>query len=262
MNRALFLILALAVALIMTLCVHAEENVDHGMLTRCEYSETGGMENASRHIVLARVDGIDRVIVDDRDWENGRPIHREIEVPRGALEDLTAYMARFRPEIWADLPRSEIFALDAPDESLTITYADGAQFTAHDGREWPEDVDNPIWLVESFLRSYTVKDARTFEMTFSSFSGGGPEYAPVLSAPEVVEWVDTVRFPEGSDFPGAGYDITFTFRGRVPGRTELTFEMTGGLLPIPLPGQEIKELVYVLEVDYDFNVALVETFER
>ena len=54
--------------------------------------------------------------------------------------------------------------------------------------------------------------------------------------------------------PGSGYTESMTFHGRIPGRTELRIEESGPLMPaVNEPG-----IVYVLEVDYDYNVRLVE----
>ena len=109
------------------------------------------------------------------------------------------------------------------------------------------------------MTSYLAEGAETFELSFSSFEGGGPSYTPVLSAPEKV-WISGERrydAPADPLPPGSAYTETLVFHGRIPGRTELTIKVSGPLTPVG----GLPEKVYVLEVDGDFNVKLVEERE-
>ena len=47
-----------------------------------------------------------------------------------------------------------------------------------------------------------------------------------------------------------------TFHGRIPGRTELRIDASGPLVPVPVLSGPA--MVYVLEVDNNYNVRLIE----
>ncbi len=222
-------------------------------LVCCEYAIFGGMENEDVTYVVRRdaAQGSTVLTVSERG------VAGEYALPRGALDDLADFMALYAPEGWASLPYREAFALDAPVRSIALTFDDGAEYTLYSDR----DAGGPIFAdTECFLTSYLAADAETFELTFSSFEGGGPAFRPVLSAPEKV-WVSAEReYDEAQDPlpPGSGYTETLVFHGRVPGRTELTIEASGPLTPVG----DVPEKVYVLEVDGDFNVRLAEELLR
>lgn len=215
-------------------------------LVACEYAVFGGMENEDIAYAVCQPDARGDVVMTVT--EHGRAA--EHALPRDALSDLARLMAAYDPAGWASLPDREEYALDAPGKSIELTYDDGATYALDAGRA----VDGPIfWETERFLESYLAADAQTFQMSFSTFEGGGPEYRLVFSAPEKV-WVSGSRaYDEPSDIPppGAGVTETLTVHGRIPGRTEMTVEVSG-LTPL----NDAPQSVYVLEVDDDYNVTL------
>lgn len=220
-------------------------------LISCEYSVFGGMENES--VTYTAKQGGNRWEATVSAAEHGTV--KECPLPWGALDDLADFMAKYDPATWPSLPEREEFALDAPTRMITLTFEDGTVYSVDSDKETGGPV---FWETESFLRSYLAADAAVFELAFSSFDGGGPEYRPILTAPEKV-WVSRSRKSAASEDPpppGSGYTETMTFHGRIPGRTELRIEASGPLMPVS-PGGE-PATVYVLEVDNGFNVRLIE----
>ncbi|MBQ3270299.1 MAG: hypothetical protein IJH09_10295 [Clostridia bacterium] len=248
-KRAALVIAALLAALLPG--VAAAEGTGAGLVS-CELAIFGGMENEDKVYSVRRGrTGPDAVLT-----VSERGVAEEHALPMGTLDALADFMATYAPESWATLPYREEFALDAPVRSLALTYDDGTEYTLYNDR----DAGGPIFAeAERFLTSYLAEGAETFELSFSSFEGGGPSYTPVLSAPEKV-WISGERWydaPADPLPPGSAYTETLVFHGRIPGRTELTIEVSGPLTPVGgLPGK-----VYVLEVDGDFNVKLVEERE-
>lgn len=261
MNRMVALFAFLVIAAMIGTGANAET---HGALVRCEYARFGGMENEHYSILLERGEQADLIALDDVDWETGAPVHAVYEASGGALSDLEAFIEAYAPETWESLPDREEYELDAPGQRVTVTYEDGTEYCVTDGREWPEGKGAFLWKVSRFLESYTVENAQCFELSFSSFMGGGPTYTPVISEPEKLAWTSYTRYESSADPlpPGSAYEEVFVFRGRVPGRVELSFDLSGPLMPTPLDGQELQEPVYVLNVDNDYKVTLVETLTR
>ena len=224
-------------------------------LISCEYSVFGGMEN--ERITYTAKQGGTRWEATLTVAEDG--IVREYPLPWGTLDDLADYMANYDPASWPSLPEREEFALDAPIRRITLTFDDGTMYSVDNEKETGGPI---LGETESFLRSYLAVDAETFELSFSSFDGGGPEYQPNLTAPEKV-WVSVTRESEASGDPtppGSGYTETMTFHGRIPGHTELRIEASGPLMPVPVLNEPA--IVYVLEVDNDYNVRLIEEKEE
>ncbi len=215
-------------------------------LVACEYAVYGGMENEDTTYALCQPDAWGDVTLTVT--EHGRETKRAL--PWDALTDLADFMATYDPAGWAALPEREYHALDAPGRRIELTYDDGATYALYSDR----DVDGPIFHdTECFLNSYLVEDAQTWEMSFSSFDGGGPEYRLVFSAPEKV-WVSGRRVydePYDEMATGSGFTEIITVHGRIPGRTEMTIEVSG-LTPLTDDPQP----VYVLEVDDDYNVTM------
>ena len=229
----------------------AEGPLQASGLVSCEYRVFGGMENEDTSLKVARAGEAGREVrLTVR--ENGKT--KEIVLPRNTLEELADFLAGHHPERWESLPDAEFFALDAPDRRIELVCGDGTEYSVGSGKE----TEGPLfWELSCFLRSYLAEDAETFELSFESFYGGGPEYIPVLSAPEVVR-VEEFTVSENSEEPvppGSGYTVRMVFHGRVPGETELTIEGTSPLVPV---GEAAPPTVYVLNVDDDYNVTLVE----
>lgn len=178
-------------------------------------------------------------------WTNERGADRkeeeDHEAPEDALDGLRRLMLERRPETWADLPESELIALDAPTERLALTFADGTEYVLSDDREGAGEV---LWLARCFMESYTVVGARTYELVFPEPESGEAAYTVTLSAPETV-WVSD-GMASGADRAGC-----LVFHGRVPGRTELTIEG-------PPEDGEGGRRTCVLEVDNAYNVTCVE----
>ena len=230
---------------------------DRAALTAFGFSESGGMENTSLEMTLALdADGAAATLtIARRDWD-GEATSRHA-VPARALTALDDFLrANCPPEDWAALPESEIFALDAPPVYLSAAYADGASYSLSDSCDLPEDSAPLFWAARRFLESYAA-DARMFEARVTSF--GGEAIVPALSAPEVVDWTSRV---DGTGDPVPLYDVVFTFRGRVPGETELYFEIgTPSTLTEPVDGAIIAPQAYRLVVDDDYNVTCEEDDE-
>ncbi len=231
----------------------AAEPLTTADLISCEYSIFGGMENDDTSYAVSQSN-------------TGREITLSVErggkrkvygLPRDTLDDLADFLAGYHPERWKSLPEAEFFALDAPGRRIALTYSDGKAYTVDAQKE----IGGPLFReLGHFLESYLAKDARTFELSFSSFAGGGPEYRAVLTAPEKIRVENTAQYDESFDLmpPGSEYRVTMVFHGRIPGQTELAVEACGPLVPT----EKLPQIVYVLEVDDDYNVTLVEQREK
>ena len=94
-------------------------------------------------------------------------------------------------------------------------------------------------------------NGKTASLTFSSFDGGGPEYACALSDPDLaaVESRRTYKKANHEELEGAGYTVTFVFTGKKAGETVLTVSSVS-----PLEGRT--ETRYALAVDGDLTVTL------
>ncbi|MBQ7455652.1 MAG: hypothetical protein IJS53_04345 [Clostridia bacterium] len=251
--------LLLALALLLLLCPAALAE-DHGDLIHCELFYGAGMENSDTRWTMDLFESYEcTLVVYHREGDDERT--EVIPVSWRAMEDAQAYLEGFAPETWAELPLSEHIPLDAPISSVTLIYEDGAIFTLSDNRELPEGSGPLFWTLRMFLNSYTLeKEPETVSFTFHSFDGGGPEWTPVLSAPEAVRWTSSVRYKKAdhAELNGAGYDITYTFYGRVPGTVTLWFSEFGdGESP-----EGASSEVYTLEVDRDYNVRRIESAEE
>ena len=254
----------LAVLLCLLLCLSAagaediplpeelpEETADHGKIVSVEFAEFGGMENERVSLTLASGKKLYENILTVEDGEKTEAY----TVSWQAMNDLTEYIEKLQPETWADMPESEIFALDAPVKGIWVQYEDGEILSLTNSKEGAGKI---IRNVRCFLESYLKEDKETVTMTFSSFVGGGPEYSPVLSDPEMVEWNSWRRYENDHDpmETGAGYDVILEFTGRIPGTTEMYIEMSGPLMPVPV--EEYGPDIYILTVDEDYNVTLTE----
>ena len=255
--------IALAALLAAMVCAAALAGADSG-LTRFEYAEFGGMENASLNLTLAADASGGGAALTVARRIGDRTTTETFPVPRRALDELDAFLcANCPPGEWASLPESEIIALDAPIRRLEATYDGGETYAVDDDRELPETSEPLFWAAQWFLESYAARDARTFEVRFSSFGGSGMTCQPVLSAPEKLDWSSRVDdFGAGEPTPpGSPCDEVFTFRGRVPGAVDVWFEVSSPLDPAPVGGEPVAPMVYHLTVDTDYNVTCEEDAE-
>ena len=97
----------------------------------------------------------------------------------------------------------------------------------------------------------TEKTGETAVLTFSSFGGGGPEYAIEIEDPKIVKCTCSKVY-ENSDYemmPGAGYDMICTFTGLKSGTTKMTVRVSS-------PLTESFDDYYTVTVDEDLNVTL------
>lgn len=244
----IMLILCAFLLLLPFACAHGEE---HGDLVSCEYSVYGGMENERMSMLLAA----------GPDWDLELTVRKNdsaasFAVPRTALADLEAYVAALQPDTWADLPEREEFALDAPTRRVTVSYADGSEFTLASDKE---DSGTILHGISCFLESYTVQGRDTFSLPVSRADNSDASFRPVISAPEKLAW--DIRIPDDApcDPPAEGTHTVeiLEFRGRIPGTVEVYIPAAGP----QTPDGEANPTVYLLEIDTDYNVKLIETRE-
>ncbi len=244
--------------LLLTACLPlagAEEDGTENRLVLCEYEIFGGMENESFEMTLTAGDEADVLLVRERQW-SWLPIKVEkvYEASRWALRDLETLLAAYHPQAWAGLPYSELQALDAPTHAITVRYSDGTEYYISDSKE----IGGPLfWEVRCFLDSYSVT-AETATLTFSSFDGGGPDFSLTLDAPEKVDWYRQNQYdsPQEPQPPGSGYTVSYVFRGRIPGDAIATV-CVNSPLSANHEGDHSWDLVYILRIDNDYNVAVI-----
>ncbi len=92
---------------------------------------------------------------------------------------------------------------------------------------------------------------KTAVLEFHSFDGGGPSYTAEIADPAVLSCKTETKYNNPFHFTmkGAGYQVILTFRGRAPGKTEVTV-----LADSPISGKARR--VYLAEVDGDLRVSL------
>lgn len=224
-----------------------------GVPTYVCYSESGGMVNGYYSLTLESGEDLWEYNLTVHEWDGQE---RTIRVTKQAMDDLAVYLDKLQPETWENLPASEIMALDAPVTSVTVLYGEDEFFTLSDDKEgsW-ETLKN----IRYFLASYLKEGKEPFTLTFSSFDGGGPSYYAVISEPEKIEWGWYSVYEEDRDpmETGSAYDVVMIFTGRIPGTVEMYIEMYGPLVPVPAE-EEAKPVIYVLEIDEDYNIKLLE----
>ena len=221
----------------------------HGRIILFDYGEYGGMINGHYSLTL-EPDGDSSGAVLRLHGMEGR--ERQVRVGRQMPEDLGEYLERLKPETWEDFPEAEFFAYDAPVTSASVFYEDGECFTLSDTRQGTRDMLHDI---RCFLESYLAENPETLEMTFRSFDGGGPSFRPVIRDPEMVAWDTRSEYGERDPLAtGSPYTVVMTFRGRIPGTTEMYIEVYG---PMAEPGGEQQPETYTLEIDEDYNIRLL-----
>ena len=94
---------------------------------------------------------------------------------------------------------------------------------------------------------------KTASLSFESFDGGGPEYTAKIDDPSLVSCERSVRYakPDHEQMTGAGYTVTYLFRGLKTGETTVTVEARS-------PIAENFDAVYAVSVDGALNVTLKE----
>lgn len=93
------------------------------------------------------------------------------------------------------------------------------------------------------------------ELTFSSFSGGGPEFQVTLEDPGIAAYTSMrVDDPDSQGMPGAGYRLIYSFTGLKPGSTTLTVSARSPIASLP-------DSTYTLFVDDHLNVRILPSRE-
>lgn len=97
------------------------------------------------------------------------------------------------------------------------------------------------------------EDDRVAKLSFHSFEGGGPSYSVRIADPAIVSCQSERAYAKANraELDGAGYTVTFTFRGEKPGETAVTVEERS---PI---GGDYDRLYYAF-VDEDLRVSIEE----
>ena len=130
-------------------------------LIQCDYTISGGMEDAAFSMTLKRGQETDVLTV-----RRGRGFWaallgtRRYEASPGALSDLEALLAPSHPEAWSALPWSDLIALDAPLRTIWAYYDDGSCYSISDNRELPEESPWLFQQVYAFLDGLAAGDAK------------------------------------------------------------------------------------------------------
>ena len=97
------------------------------------------------------------------------------------------------------------------------------------------------------------QNTTSVSMTFDSFDGGGPEYSIAIEDPEIVSCERTREYddPDYEMMDGAGYNITYVFKGLKPGTTTMTISARS-------PIGDNYDAVYSVTVDEELNIFIVE----
>lgn len=127
-----------------------------GNINTVTYSEAGGMEPYGLEMELREVQGSAELTVHQEYFGSDGPAQSSItvQVDEDALEQVRDVLRECGfDESWNDLPRSEIFALDAPTERITVTSGDTV-ISFSSGDEFPEGGGGAIRGVYNVLKTY------------------------------------------------------------------------------------------------------------
>ena len=231
-------------------------------LIRCEYAIYGGMENEDFEMALEEGGEGKADVLRIKDGQKVLGLFRmdrRLEASRWAMEDLQALLERYAPDTWDTLPDAELQALDAPTRLIQAYYSDGEVFVIADSQALPEGSGPLFWEVYRFLDSYAA-DAPAFTLSFSSFGGGGPEYALSLDAPEKVDWYRQERYddPQSPQPPGSGNQVDYVFRGRIPGVVHAAVRVSS---PLSLPEDADADMEFTLQIGEDYGITLLKDGE-
>ncbi len=87
-------------------------------------------------------------------------------------------------------------------------------------------------------------------LTFDSFDGGGPQYKVILNTDIVVfERHSAYSKPDHAEMDGAGYRVSFAFRGLKAGKGTLTIQVRS-------PIAENEDRRYAVTVDENLHVSI------
>ena len=210
-------------------------------LQQVEYSVYGGMENQSITYTLRWEDNRYTPTLTVNRMQNGEERAYTYSPAWNTMDDFEAFIAAYSPEGWADLPQSELQALDAPVSRVTLTYADGTEYTVTDDKE----VDGALFRnTLCFLESYTVA-SQPYELTLSIPAAGEPEYELHFSAPEKV-WYTAYKQQDAQ----GGHQEILRIYGRIPGDVLLIID-----------GPEGGPIQCMLRVDAGYNVSRLDQNE-
>ena len=104
-----------------------------------------------------------------------------------------------------------------------------------------------------FIRDTSAEYGTEAVLTFGSFDGGGPAYAPEIEDRGILTFRTDVQYRDENhaELDGAAYDVVFYFAGLAPGTTKVTVHAKS-----PVAGDE--EYVYLATVDDNLNVLITE----
>lgn len=94
----------------------------------------------------------------------------------------------------------------------------------------------------------------TYEIQFSSFEGGGPEYFAEVSDEEVLYWEKRTRYSSSGDVggTGTGFDFVFYFAGRKPGTADVVIKSL-------IRGDEYSSISFKLVVDENYHITRIDS---
>lgn len=133
------------------------KDYDKTGLTYVEYSLSGGMEGGIYSISVS-VTGAKTATVSlfDQETHNSRPLKRSRNTDRDRLDGLLEIIDKYGMRDWKDLPKSEIFALDAPSATVEFIIS-GKSFSFSDGDEFPEGGGAAMADIKNYLEGLFLK---------------------------------------------------------------------------------------------------------
>ena len=123
------------------------------------YYYYGGSELGDSYSVELTIEEDDNGDPDVRVAYYNQPSHdskakeKTVRVSPEVITGVQEIIDRYHMTEWTDLPKSDIFALDAPSTSFSYEYSDGTQYRLKDDDEWPEGAGTAIREILDYILS-------------------------------------------------------------------------------------------------------------
>ena len=128
-------------------------------ITSCRYYTGGGMDGGSSYIeVYTAEDNKVYLSYYDCPYIGAEEKSYSIEVGEDALNEIQQAFYNRRYLSWGKLPKSDLELLDAPQTTLSVTYADGEMYSVSSSDEIPGEGYKIFSEIYSILNLYTQGD--------------------------------------------------------------------------------------------------------
>ena len=128
-------------------------------LKRVSYHRGGSSLGDSQSLYLTfgpREDGSPEAVVEyyDRPTHNSMEKRKRVAMGSPVVKGVQEIIDRYRMTEWKDLPKTDIFALDAASMSFTYEFSDGSEYRLGSDLEMPEGAYAAIREIRAYILRY------------------------------------------------------------------------------------------------------------